>query len=593
MKRVLVALIVLYCALGMYAQSPQLEILNPPTSGQSGYNDIFNTLLKETRTGGGNAVAGITVFLTWGAVDNGCEVTACAGETPAVVLAAGQQIGTCLEPDCYWSAIDTELLNYINGPSSNGLASHGQKINLIIVIIPEGQTTNNDVPNYVFQPANYTHSWCTGCSTAQPQDLVTCPAWPGDSNVPTGGSDGVWNVNQCRLTGGGSCSGTDLADVSGGYPVLYEAPFMSAYRIFVQRVLKHYSSAGSGSGPTIGQYLGYIRPGLAEGGENQPLCTTGTVGGTNYGIWPNAKGLSYDLSNSIDPDWFQTTSAYTYPSPCDTYTSCQGKDAYLEGVNNPPGYVSTLFSEMQTDLNMWNADYTTPINIVANTHTGPPGNTDLSYANVEASIFASYGPVSGHGVSGFGMESLSEWDVANAPSNCTQNWCANFTTYSDSGSNPYMLNLYLQTTTPNSEPVFSISSITHTTGASTATVNCTSTCATTGASGGLLKQTQWVKVAGNSGTSGTFTISSVNSSTQFVIGTCGVGGNTCGAGSSGTLYTGDYLPDTIPFAKSYYADTIEVYFCDWEFAFASPPASQCPATLSPYSGDYASVLSNP
>lgn len=29
---------------------------------------------------------------------------------------------------------------------------------------------------------------------------------------------------------------------------------------------------------------------------------------------------------------------------------------------------------------------------------------------------------------------------------------------------------------------------------------------------------------------------------------------------------GDYIPDTIPFASVNYAQTIEVYFCDWEFA---------------------------
>ena len=328
---------------------------------------------------------------------------------------------------------------------------------------------------------------------------------------------------------------------------------------------------------------------MAEGGENQPYCTTGTVSGTNYGIWPSPQGLSYDVANSIDPDWFATSSG---TPPCSPTSKCQGKDAYLDGINYSPGYVKTLFSEMQSDLGTWNPDYTNPINIVANTHTGPPGNTDVSYANIEAAIFGSYGPVSGHGVSGFGMEALSEWDVANAPSNCTQNWCANSATYSNNGTNTNKLNLYLQTTNPNSEPVYSISSVSYTSGSS-ATVNCSSTCATTGTTGGLLKATQWVKIGGNSHTAGTFTISQVNTSTQFIVGSCGVGGNTCGSASGGIAYTGDYLPDTIPFAVSYYADTLEIYFCDWEFAFNSSPPSPCPASLSPYSGYYASVLNTP
>jgi hypothetical protein len=589
MKQSLFAVILL-CAISACAQI-NLEIVNPPTSTQTGYSDIFNTLLAKTNGGGGNVVNGITVFLDWGNVDNGCETSVCAGQAPASVPTS-EQIGTCLEADCYWAAIDPELLDYIDGPSSNGLASHGQKINLIVVAVPEGQSTSNGIPWYVFQPSLYTHTWCSGCSTSQPQDLSTCTFWSGDSSAPTGGGDGLWNVNTCRMTGGGTCPGSTLSDVTGGYPVLYEAPFMSAYRIFVQRLLKHYSSMGSGSGPTIGQYLGYIRIGLAEGGENQPLCTTGTVSGTNYGIWPSPQGLSYDLVNSIDPDWFATTTA---TPPCSPTSACQGKDAYLEGINYAPGYVKTMWSEMQSDLASWDPDYSPNwINLVANTHTGPPGNSDISYANIEASIFGSYGPVSSNGVSGFGMESLSEWDVANAPSDCTENWCANFTTYSSSGTNPDKLNLYLQTTTPNSEPVYTVSSITHSSG-STSTVTCSSTCATTGATGGLLKTTQWVKITGNSGASGVFTISSVSSSTQFVVTSCSGTGDSCTAGtfSGGTIYTGDYLPDTIPTAVAYYADTLEVFFCDWEFAFVASPISSCPAHNATYSADYASILTTP
>src|ERR1700719_4185569 len=190
MKRLFFCLALLCCAINVCAQSPQLEILNPPTSG-TGYNDLFNILLKQTQ------VNGITVFLTWGNVDNGCQVSTCSGQSPSTVLGEGLQQGTCLETYCDWSAIDPELLGYINGQSSNGLASHGQKLNLIIVIIPEGQFTNNNVPAYVFNPSNYGRSWCTGCSSTEPQDLVTCPAWSGDSNAPTGGGDGVWNVNTC------------------------------------------------------------------------------------------------------------------------------------------------------------------------------------------------------------------------------------------------------------------------------------------------------------------------------------------------------------------------------------------------------------
>jgi hypothetical protein len=388
-----------------------------------------------------------------------------------------------------------------------------------------------------------------------------------------------------------ACPGTDLSDTAGGYPVLYEAPIMSAYRIFVQRVLKHYSSEGSGNGPTIGKYLGYIRPGLAEGGENQPLCTVGTVNGHNYGIWPSPQGLSYDLiqTNNTDPDWFTTTVTY----PCTPASNCQGKDAYLNGdaTGDGSGYVKTIFANMQNDLGVWIQHYTQKtLQIVDNTHAGPPGNTDNNYADVEAAIFAGDGSTSG-----FGMESLSEWDVANGPNGCIDDWCANFKTYHGNG-----LNLYLQTTNPNSEPVYFITSVANSSGKWV--VNCTATCTDYSPGGvkGGFQASQYVKIGGNSGTSGTFDITGTNSPTQFVIDSalCGVNGNVCAAGTSGIAYTGDYLPDTVKFATNNYADTLEIYFCDWEFAFSANSSSNgCPANssspYSTYSADYASILTTP
>jgi hypothetical protein len=61
-----------------------------------------------------------------------------------------------------------------------------------------------------------------------------------------------------------------------------------------------------------------------------------------------------------------------------------------------------------------------------------------------------------------------------------------------------------------------------------------------------------------------------------------------------TLYVGDYLPDTIPFAQLHHANTIEVYFCDWEFAYnpgsASVTCQPHDPTITPV---YANILSNP
>ena len=587
MKLTLIIFTTLCLAVSCWAQAPQLEVFNPPTSTQSGYADLFNILAKTKTTGTSTVANGVAVFLYWGQTDNGCQSSTCAGQPPSDVTGTG----TCAEADCFWGTtanpgIDQELLGYINGLSGNGLASHGQKLNLILVPVPEGNGSGgNGIPPYVFQPGTYSN-WCPICSSSQPQDMVTCGLWPGDSGTPTGGAEGVWNVNSCNLTEGGTCSGS--TDHS-GFPVLYEAPFAEAWSTFVDRVFKHYSSSGSFNGPTIGTHLGYIRVGLAEGGENQPYCT---IHSASLGIWPSPAGLSYDLANGITPNWYQTADNYPACATGSTDT-CRGKDAYLEGKVSQPGvafqgYVQTIWSVLQNDLATWN---TVP-NIMANTHSGPPSLTDTNYADVEACIFSG-NPIGSSlcsvtdyaGTSGFGMEALSEWDVANGPDNCTDDWCYNFDLY-----HGYGLNLYLQTAFPNSEPGYTISSIASTGGAWE--VTCSSPCATTGNGGSLqpLAKSEPVKIV-STNTNGTFSIASVINSTQFTISLCGVNGNVCAAGTGGTVYSMDYLPDTVPFAITNYADTLELYYCDWAYAFSTNSSNDgCATQESPYQAAYASVL---
>ena len=62
-----------------------------------------------------------------------------------------------------------------------------------------------------------------------------------------------------------------------------------------------------------------------------------------------------------------------------------------------------------------------------------------------------------------------------------------------------------------------------------------------------------------------------------------------------TLYVGDYLPDTVPFAKLYFANRIEVYFCDWEFAYnnANSTSLGCQASDTSNGNAYANILNNP
>jgi hypothetical protein len=544
-------------------------------------------------------VNGITLFYPWSAVDAGS--------------------GPCTEPSgganpCQWGAVDAALQGYIQGTNvghTNGLAGHGQKINLIIEMVAEASTTDTtQIPGYVFA-APY-GSWCAQCG---PQDMVTCvSAWKGDAGAPTcsGGQSGsthqcgdtgygtpqagVWNRNVCHLTGnssngGASCgSSGPYTDVS-GFPVLYEAPIMKAYQTYVDTVLKHYSAQGTGTGPAIGQYIGYIRTGLAAGGENLPLCTTVNIAGTTRGIWPSPQGLSFDLNpvNGVSPDWFATT------SPCTTDASCQGKYAYLGGSPNGvqadgPGYVLTNFHTFQASRTNYSGSGFNP-SVVANAHAGPPSSMpDLSWADQDAAIFTL--PCDYCTGAGFGEDSLSEYDLDNAHS-CTADWCALFGHYHGYGGN-----LYLQTTTPNSTPTYAISSISTAAPYIYGLVTCSNCTAPGGIPpapgagfGGMYNGEGFSLTSGNPPSKVTYEVGQVINANQF---TCDPS-TACTAQGIGLLYVGDYLPDTIPFAAANYASTIEVYFCDWEFAYNpnNSAAIGCQAGVAPYSGYYAAILSQP
>jgi hypothetical protein len=230
--------------------------------------------------------------------------------------------------------------------NGDGIEYHAnQKINLVIEMVPEGgSTAATVVPAYVYDAAHYSN-WCTQCVTnGAMQDMVSCPAWSGSVSAPTCKSNqpnpplqqcastniqaGVWNQNECHLTGvnGKSCGTSPFTDIS-GYPVLYEEPIITAYETFVGAVLKHYSSQGTGNGPTIGKYIGYIRIGLANGGENLPTCTSTGSGSNTVGIWPSPQGLDKALNSggNVTPDWFVSTNPCPGGGGATDEAACRGK----------------------------------------------------------------------------------------------------------------------------------------------------------------------------------------------------------------------------------------------------------------------------
>ncbi|HZQ23088.1 MAG TPA: hypothetical protein VFA89_09830 [Terriglobales bacterium] len=121
-----------------------------------------------------------------------------------------------------FSALDAKLQHFI---------AAGKTVNLIVEPVREGGV-NNYTPTYVFGS-----SWAASVSAA-PLDVVSCNSYPGDG-----------------------------VNLDSGMPVVYEAPFQTAYKNFIAAVVQHYTNNASVP-------IGYIRFGLVMGGEAAPLCST-------------------------------------------------------------------------------------------------------------------------------------------------------------------------------------------------------------------------------------------------------------------------------------------------------------------------------
>jgi hypothetical protein len=202
-----------------------------------------------------------------------------------------------------------------------------------------------------------------------------------------------------------------------------------------------------------------------------------------------------------------------------------------------------------------------------NSHAGPPADTDLSYADVEAQL-----AVASH--VGFGMENLSIGDPYELAQGkpCGEDWCKNFATYADAG-----LPLVLQTTIPTLQPEFTIGTIS--TDGHTATATCTGPCD--------FYRNAWVQITGNSTAelNGTFIVTDATA-TSFSF------ASSSASGSGGTAIGPDYLPTTVPFAVSERATALEFDMCDMFYAFDPNPVvgMTCSTPPGSDSAKYAAAL---
>jgi hypothetical protein len=203
----------------------------------------------------------------------------------------------------------------------------GKKINIIVRPVTNGGS-NRSTPDYVFSA-----SWAKSVG-ASPLDVMTCHAYHGDGSR------------------------------NSGFPVVYEAPFKVAYKNFVAAVLKHYAND---------KQIGYIRFGLAVGGEVFPWCID-------------------DMKSLRSPNTFS-------------------KSVWLNYIN-----------EME---NFEESKNSTHIQLMAAINQARDGNHwDVSYADEEAKMAVAHGQ-------GFGCQGWQESDIdaSKQGKSCTSDWCALFEKY--------------------------------------------------------------------------------------------------------------------------------------------------------------------
>jgi hypothetical protein len=144
-----------------------------------------------------------------------------------------------------FSTFDTQIQHFID---------FGKKINLIVRPVANGGV-NTITPAYVF-----TQTWADSLGVPK-QDVVTCTGYPGNGQPNT------------------------------GMPIVYELPFNAAYRSFIAAVVAHYAN---------NRNIGYIRIGLAEGGEVFPWCHS-TIPGYSETIWVNYLAEMNAYISSLHP----------------------------------------------------------------------------------------------------------------------------------------------------------------------------------------------------------------------------------------------------------------------------------------------------
>jgi len=177
-----------------------------------------------------------------------------------------------------FSAFDASLQHFYDA---------GKTVNLIVRPASNGGV-NTLTPAYVFSS-----QWASSLGVA-PLDVVTCKGYPGNGSAHS------------------------------GFPVVYELPFKAAYKKFIAAVLAHYAN---------NPHIGYIRVGLAVGGEVFPWCSN-VMPGFSQATWLSYVDEMDAYERSLNPT-MQLMAAlnqvYTNGSWDQSYTTAEARNAVAVG----------------------------------------------------------------------------------------------------------------------------------------------------------------------------------------------------------------------------------------------------------------------
>ncbi len=223
-----------------------------------------------------------------------------------------------------------------------------------------------------------THSSLPSCPSA----ATFCYMAPGPANLTAFGT------------------GASIVNSVDSWPVPYEESFAAGYLAFLKAAIYHFNTLNnldsiSGVRESVSQ-IRYIRPGLAVGGEAQPIC-------------PSSNVMSHTMPGYSEPEWVGQTTPTV-------------------------GWYRRVAQTVQSASPLMQIMYS--INVEGTTH-------EVTFATDEAALAITYGNVTGI-LNGFGSQGLAQadigFDVTQCPNNADppqsgNNWACMFTKYW-SGANP-------------------------------------------------------------------------------------------------------------------------------------------------------------